>query len=68
MNKSLLINIVVSIPSIILNIKWVYHLLKAIPFACAGDVDKTQIKIAIKYIIIALLYGIISNIMWKLIL
>lgn len=68
MHKSLLINIVVSIPSIILNIKWVYHLLKAIPFTRAGDIDKIQIKISIKYIIIALLYGIISNIMWSLIL
>jgi hypothetical protein len=68
MNQSPFVYIFVTIPSILLNIKWMYHLLKAIPFVRAGEVDKIQIKIAIKYIIISLSYGVISYIASNLIL
>lgn len=68
MNEFTLIYIIIMIPSIILNVKWVYHLQKAIPFARSGNVDKTQIRIAIKYITGAFLYGVASLVFVNLLL
>jgi len=57
-----IIYIFVFVTSVLLNIKWVYHMLKAIPLTRSGNVDKTHLKIALKWIIIAVLFFIMVQV------
>ena len=50
----------ITIPMIIFNIKWVCHLLKAIPFTRMGEINRLQLRISKRYFVITILLFVVS--------
>ncbi|WP_346848231.1 MULTISPECIES: hypothetical protein [unclassified Clostridium] len=63
MGKDVLVNILCFIISACLNIKWVYHMLRGImpQINLENKKKKTELKKALKYLFITIVYIIIIN-------